>query len=165
MRRSRPLPTVLLVVGTLLATTVNAQDPGLEEIIVTARKRVENAQDVPISVSVLNTDRLRESGATELGDLAAYVPNFTLNETGITTTVAIRGISSGINQGFEQSVGMYVDGIYYGRGQLARAPLFDTAPFELRGRPTADGLGSEVWAVTPDGTVAMSAQVEFEAKA
>ncbi len=42
----------------------------------------------------------------------------------------------------------------------ARAPLFDTAPFELRGRPRADG-GAELWAVTPEGTVAMSAQVEF----
>ena len=43
----------------------------------------------------------------------------------------------------------------------ARAPLFDTAPFELRGRPTADGRGAELWAVTPEGTVAMSAQVEL----
>jgi 3-methylfumaryl-CoA hydratase len=43
----------------------------------------------------------------------------------------------------------------------ARAPLFDTAPFELRGRPTPDGRGAELWAVTPEGTVAMSAQVEF----
>jgi len=42
----------------------------------------------------------------------------------------------------------------------ARAPLFDTAPFELRGRPAADGR-SELWAVTPEGTVAMSAEVEL----
>jgi 3-methylfumaryl-CoA hydratase len=43
----------------------------------------------------------------------------------------------------------------------ARAPLFDTAPFELRGRPTADGRGAELWAVTPEGTVAMSARAEL----
>ena len=43
----------------------------------------------------------------------------------------------------------------------ARAPLFDTAPFELRGRPSADGRGVELWAVTPDGTVAMSARAEL----
>ena len=43
----------------------------------------------------------------------------------------------------------------------ARAPLFDTSPFELRGRPTADGRGCELWAVTPEGTVAMSAEVEL----
>jgi len=43
----------------------------------------------------------------------------------------------------------------------ARAPLFDTSPFELRGRPTADGRGAELWAVTPEGTVAMSAQADL----
>jgi len=43
----------------------------------------------------------------------------------------------------------------------ARAPLFDTAPFELRGRPTGDGKGAELWAVTPEGTIAMSAEVEL----
>ena len=44
----------------------------------------------------------------------------------------------------------------------ARAPLFDTAPFELRGRPSGDGRSCELWAVTPGGTVAMSAQAEFQ---
>jgi len=43
----------------------------------------------------------------------------------------------------------------------ARAPLFDTAPFELRGRPAANGGGCELWAVTPEGTIAMSAEVEL----
>ena len=43
----------------------------------------------------------------------------------------------------------------------ARAPLFDTAPFELRGRHRGDGRGVELWAVTPEGTVAMSAVAEL----
>jgi len=43
----------------------------------------------------------------------------------------------------------------------ARAPLFDVAPFELRGRPTAAGGGAELWAVTPEGTIAMSAEVDL----
>ena len=43
----------------------------------------------------------------------------------------------------------------------ARAPLFDTAAFELRGRPSTDGRSVELWAVTPDGTVAMSARAEL----
>jgi 3-methylfumaryl-CoA hydratase len=44
----------------------------------------------------------------------------------------------------------------------ARAPLFDTAPFDLLGRPTADGHGAELWAVTPEGTIAMSADVVLD---
>ena len=43
----------------------------------------------------------------------------------------------------------------------ARAPLFEPSPFELRGRPTADGKAAELWAVTPEGTVAMSARATF----
>jgi 3-methylfumaryl-CoA hydratase len=43
----------------------------------------------------------------------------------------------------------------------ARAPLFDTAPFEVCGRPTAGGTGCELWAITPEGTIAMSAQADF----
>lgn len=60
----------------------------------------------------------------------------------------------------------------HGRGRAlltyttqARAPLFATAAFELRGRPTADGRGCELWTVTPEGTIAMSAQAEFGATA
>jgi len=44
----------------------------------------------------------------------------------------------------------------------ARAPLFDTAPFELVGRPTGDGRGAELWAVTPEGTIAMSAEITLD---
>ena len=48
-----------------------------------------------------------------------------------------------------------------GYATQARAPLFDTAPFELRGRLKPDGKSAELWAVTPEGTVAMSAEVEL----
>ena len=48
-----------------------------------------------------------------------------------------------------------------GYATQARAPLFEGASFELRGRPTADGRAAEFWAVTPEGTIAMSAEVEL----
>jgi len=51
--------------------------------------------------------------------------------------------------------------VFTGYETQARAPLFDSAPFELRGRPAADGRGAELWAVTPEGTVAMSARAEL----
>ncbi len=111
------------------------QTPILEEIIVTAQKRVESLQDVPISTSAIAGDKLREAGIVDMKEISAYVPNFSMNETGISNAITIRGISSGINQGFEQSVGVYVDGIYYGRGQLARAPLFDMQRIEVARGP------------------------------
>lgn len=106
----------------------------LEEVIVTSQFRAESLQSVPVSVSALSGDKMNEAGIYKIEDLQAYVPNFTMSETGIGTNIYIRGIGSGINQGFEQSVGMYVDGVYYGRGQLSRAPFLDLARVEvLRG--------------------------------
>ncbi len=106
----------------------------LEEVIVTAQKRTESLQDVPISVAAVSNQKMADFGITDMENLSAYVPNFTINETGISTTVTIRGISSGINPGFEQSVGMYNDGIFYGRDQLARVPMMDLERVEvLRG--------------------------------
>ena len=106
----------------------------LDEIVVTAQFRAEKLQDVPVSVSAMGGEKLLDAGIAKISDLQSYVPNFTMSETGIGTNIYIRGIGSGINQGFEQSVGMYVDGIYYGRAQLSRAPFLDLQRVEvLRG--------------------------------
>lgn len=106
----------------------------LEEVVVTAQLREQSLQDVPVSVSAIGGEKMMEAGLARIEDLQAYVPNFTMSESGIGTDIYIRGIGSGENQGFEQSVGMYVDGIYYGRAQLARAPFLDLSRVEvLRG--------------------------------
>lgn len=106
----------------------------LEEVVVTAQHRTQSLQDVPVSVSAVSGEKMMEAGINRMEDLQAYVPNLTVTESGISTDIFIRGIGTGMNQGFEQSVGMYVDGIYYGRAQLARAPFLDLARVEvLRG--------------------------------
>ena len=136
-------PGLLLLTGGVLMLSVVvpvsavAQELGqliLEEIIVTAQKRVETLQDVPISVSVLDANVLNDAGLDKIEDIQAYVPNLQMTESGISTQMYVRGIGTGNNQGFEQSVGMYIDGIYYGRQQLIRAPFFDLERIEvLRG--------------------------------
>ncbi len=156
------LPAALSAITSLPAL---AQDSGsweLEEVIVTAQKRAQSLQDVPISVSAVSGDKMSEAGITNLEGLSTYVPNFSINQTGISTTISIRGISSGINQGFEQSVGMYVDGIYHGRAQLARAPLFDLERVEVLRGPQGILFGKNSIA----GAVSMSTAKpsdEFEA--
>lgn len=113
------------------------QDVGglvLEEIIVTAQKRPETLQDVPISVAVLGSNTMNDAGLDKIEDIQHYVPNLQMTESGISTQMYVRGIGTGNNQGFEQSVGQYVDGVYYGRQQLIRAPFFDLERIEvLRG--------------------------------
>ncbi len=106
----------------------------LEEVVVTAQHRAQSLQDVPVSVSAIGGDKMMEAGINRMEDLQAYVPNLTVTESGISTDIYVRGIGTGMNQGFEQSVGMYVDGIHYGRAQLARAPFLDLERVEvLRG--------------------------------
>ena len=133
----------------------------LEEVIVTAQKRVESLQDVPISVSAMSGDRMVEANITNLESLTTYIPNFSMNQSGISNNITIRGVSSGINPGFEQSTGMYIDNIYYGRGQMSRAPMFDLERIEvLRGpQPILFGKNSIAGAVSM--TTARPSQ-EFE---
>ncbi|MFQ5635766.1 MAG: TonB-dependent receptor [Gammaproteobacteria bacterium] len=114
----------------------------LEELVVTARKVEESLQDVPLSVTVMSGEKLSEAGVTKVEELVLYVPNVTMSETGIGTNIYIRGIGSGINQGFEQSVGMYIDGVYHGRAQLMRAPFLDLAQAEVLRGPQVTLLGN-----------------------
>jgi iron complex outermembrane receptor protein len=118
---------------------VQAQEAGtddlmLDEVVVTAQKREESLREVPISVEVVSGERLADAGILRMDDLKAYVPNLQMSETGIANNIYIRGIGSGLNQGFEQSVSIYADGIYRGRGHQSRMPFLDLARVEvLRG--------------------------------
>lgn len=128
----------MLAMAIALAPTLPAlaQDdsPALEEILVTAQKRVQSLRDVPISVNALSNEKIEDSGITSIERIADYIPSFNMTQTGIGTNIAIRGISSGVNQGFEQSAAQFVDGVHYGRAQLARAPFLDIERIEvLRG--------------------------------
>ncbi|UAA37719.1 TonB-dependent receptor [Paraneptunicella aestuarii] len=106
----------------------------LEKIIVTSQRRVENLQDVPLSVQAMSAEGIERASIDKIEDLQLYIPNLSMTETGISTQTYIRGIGSGNNQGFEQSVVQYIDGISYARPQLTRAPFFDMQRAEvLRG--------------------------------
>ncbi len=108
--------------------------PMLEEVVVTAQQREQTLAEVPLSVAVVDGDLIRDQGMENMTDLQYSVPNFSQSETAIGTNIFIRGVGSGNNQGFEQSVGIYVDGIHHGRAQQARAPFMDLARVEvLRG--------------------------------
>ncbi len=108
-----------------------AKQSALEVIQVTAQKRSEDAQKTPISLNVLSADDLKEKGIEKIDDLQYSVPNLHLTETGISTQIYIRGIGTGNNQAFEQSVGQYIDGVHYGRQQLLRMPFLDLERVEV----------------------------------
>lgn len=126
------------------AETAEVFEPVLEEVLVTARKRTESLQDVPISIIAVPAQKIRDADINRLEEFQTYAPNLTVTETGIGTNLSIRGIGSGENQGFEQSVGTYVDGIYHGHAQQSRIPFLDLDHVEvLRGpQNTMFGMNS-----------------------
>jgi iron complex outermembrane receptor protein len=106
----------------------------LEEIIVTANKRAESLQDVAISMSALDGSKIEEAGMNSLGELSSYIPNLSVTENAVNTIIGMRGVGIGANQSFEQSVGVYVDGVHYGKSRQIRTGLFDLQQVEvLRG--------------------------------
>ena len=125
---------ISLAVASAVSLPAIAQEPALEEVLITAQKRTQKLQDVPISVNALAGEKIEDAGITSIERIADYIPSFNMTQTGIGTNIAIRGISSGVNQGFEQSAAQFVDGVHFGRSQLARAPFLDIERVEvLRG--------------------------------
>jgi len=101
------------------------------DIIVTARKRAERLDDVPISVSVLSGNRLQAEGVTQIAQAVQAAPGVSVTPTPVGDLLFIRGIGSGENQGFEMSVGTFVDGVYFGRGRSARNAFLDVDRIEV----------------------------------
>ncbi len=117
-----------------------AQDEpaALGEVLVTARKREESLQDVPIAVTSLSGDALLLVGAQDLTTISQSVPNVTLENsraTNSTLTAFIRGVGQQDPvAGFEQGVGIYLDDVYLNRPQGAVLDIYDVERIEvLRG--------------------------------
>lgn len=110
--------STLMLVMLSTATVVQAQSPVLEEVMVTAERRQQSIQDVPISMVAMNQDTLFRMGVDEIEDLAARVPNLFVNNFNTdasTVRLFIRGV--GINDvqlTQDPSVALYQDGVYVG---------------------------------------------------
>ena len=141
----RNLSRVSLAVAA--ATVVGStQAAVLEEIVVTAQKRTESLQDVPISITTIGGAKIDQAGIANLEDLSAYVPNLMLSENAVATSIVMRGIGPGANQSFEQSVGMFVDGVHLPKGRQTRTGLFDLERVEVLRGPQGTLFGKNTLA-------------------
>lgn len=139
-------------------TAAGASGSG-NEIIVTAQKRAQNIQDVPISMEVVSGQRLDDFNSNDIKAVMNYTPNVFVQSTAGNDVIYIRGFGSPpANFAFDQSVSLYVDGVYAGRSRQAQAPFFDLARVEvlrgpqgaLFGKNTAAGAVSVVSAGPTD---------------
>ena len=161
-----------MVTGTnALAQAAQDSDPvTLDEIIVLATKRPESLFDVPVAVTAYSSQQLQAAQVRDVRDLQIVAPTLVVNSSsGSTQTIfTIRGIGTpGQNTGLEQSVGVFIDGVYRGRPGAALGDLADVSQIEvlrgpqgtLFGRNTSGGVISvqtEMPQLVPGGQIETS---------
>lgn len=137
---------------------------GIQEIIVTAQKRTQNVQDVPIAVSAFGAEAMQERAVSSVAQLSALAPNVTLDSSvpfsGSTAVLAasIRGIGSNdFAFNIDPGVGVYLDGVYLARSVGANQELLDISRIEVLKGPQGtlfgrNTIGGAVSVVTADPT-------------
>jgi len=126
----------------------------IETIIVTAQKREQNIQDIPVAVTALSGERLSQLTISDVFDLQQSVPSLLVrqNQVATTSTFSIRGVgTSGSNFGLESSVGLYVDGVYRPRQNAMINEMVDIEAVEVLRGPQGTLFGRN----TPSGAVLM----------
>ena len=116
----------------------------VDEIVVTAQKRTQNLQDVPIVVTAINRQLLQDSGVKDIKDLALLTPGLLVTSTTseASTTARIRGIGTvGDNAGLESSVGVVIDGVYRPRNGVGFGDLGDVDRIEVLKGPQGTLFG------------------------
>ncbi|GAB5415089.1 MAG: TonB-dependent receptor [Congregibacter sp.] len=155
----KPLAIALAtaLAGTTLSGAAFAQEPQqrrgsasalLEEVVVTARKREEGSQDVPLSISAFGADQIEALKVRDLTNLAVGMPNVALDEVGTsrgTANFSIRGL--GINSSIpsiDPTVGVFVNGVYLGVNNGIIFDVFDLESIEVLRGPQGILFGRNV---------------------
>ena len=188
LRAERLHFAILAALGTCAALPAGAQTTPaaepvatLEAVKVTARKREESLQDVPVAVTALTAEQLDKLGIKDLGDLQGQVPNLTIyaaRGSNSTITTFIRGVGQADPLwGVDPGVGIYFDDVYIARPQGALLDVYDVQRVEvlrgpqgtLYGKNTVGGAVKYVSKPLPTKTegavtLAMGSYGQFNAK-
>lgn len=147
----RAAMTVALGVGGFAAASPALAQDEDDEIVVTATRRDQALQDVPVAVTPVTAEMIENSGIRDIQDLTSVAPSlqFNVSETESSSTARLRGVGTqGSNPGLESAVGIFVDGVYRARNGVALSDLGDILQIEvlrgpqgtLFGRNTSAGL-------------------------
>ncbi|MCA0891846.1 TonB-dependent receptor [Microbulbifer agarilyticus] len=141
--RSFTLSTLSAAIAVTTALSSAAYAAEIEEVVVTAQKRAENLQDVPIAISAFTGDSMKAMGVKNLTDLGKFTPGVEMNnDTPLQPTYSVRGIETGdFTVGSDPAVAVYVDGVYTGRGAGAEIPLADIERVEVLKGPQGTLFG------------------------
>ncbi len=137
--RTRLCVAIATLVG-MGSSSVMSQ--GLEEVVVTAQKREQGLQDVPISVEAFGAEQIDNLAANDIADLGTFTPNVQIDRAANQPSYKIRGIgTSDFGIGADPAVGVYVDGIYIGRSGGSKVAFNDIARVEILNGPQGTLFG------------------------
>ena len=107
----------------------------IPEVVVTARKREERLQDIPVSVSAISGQMLEEKQITQAKDIAAITPSLNITSDSVSRSfIDIRGVGTTLIDSVQPGVGIFIDGVYQPNTSYLNSPLVDVARIEvLRG--------------------------------
>ncbi len=133
VRRSAPVLITSALLSAMLAPGAHAQSraTALEEVIVTAQKREQSLQDVPVAVTALTKDAIEVNSVVDVNDLAGLAPNLSVRPAAGGTNIPafnMRGITSyGVVPGSDKQISIYLDGVYIGspKGSIFQLPDID----------------------------------------
>lgn len=129
------------LLGSSAAQAQEAAAPAEPEIIVTAQRRAESAQDIPISINVIAGAAAKAQGVTDTLDLSGRVPSLTISDVG-SKLYFLRGVgTTGANINQEQSVASYLDGVYLYSSWASVVPVGSTARVEVLKGPQGTLFG------------------------
>ena len=121
---------------------IGGSQVGLDEIVVTAQRRKERLQDVPITVSALSDSELANAGVYGVRDLQNLVPGFLFSQFGTNPQPAIRGVSTTLSDvGAENPVALYIDGVYHGPATILLNEFNDVERVEVSKGPQGTLFG------------------------
>lgn len=150
---------IVTAVALLQAPPAAAQGAALEEITVTAQRRAESMQDVPVAVTAFDADMVDKARIESVGDIVANTPNFSYTPfSAVDPQLFIRGIgSSDDGAGGDPSVLVFQDDVVFARASGAAVTLFDVDRIEVLRGPQGtlygkNAVGGAVHVVTRDPT-------------
>ncbi len=174
-RRSKAALIALLGSSAIVALPMTAQaqtdstEVSVGEVIVTARKREERLQDVPMSISAVGGEFLESAGYTELNDLSRLSSNVFFEAADRSKPlIFIRGIGTrGYDAGSDPSVGVFVDGVYLGRFGALDMDLMDVERVEVLKGPQGtlygrNTIGGAISVVTRDPSTTFTGKLSGE---
>jgi iron complex outermembrane receptor protein len=127
-----------------LAQDATAVDDGSgDEIVVTARKREERLQDVPISVTAVSGETLENQQINSVREIAAIAPGLNINTDSVGRAfMSIRGVGTTLIDTVQPGVGIFVDGVYQANSSYLNNPVFDVARVEVLRGPQGTLFGN-----------------------